>query len=594
MGPDPARGGAYTLSASIERFTAHYHERNPVNATFTGVHAHDHRLPDWTRAGREREIAEQEALVRDSLLAHPTPMSRWATLARGRRSEPHVPRYKGPDWRALAADPLALDAALAGSVLAVRTTELDSCHFHDRNPALWTGEAIFGAVSLMIRPFAPREARLGALEARLTAIPGFLSAMRTGMIGRVPPRWIDRARRECAAAARLFDRGLTQWLEEEPVEPRAADRVRAAGQEAAKAFARCAVELGTLRVASDHEYGIGGVALDALISDGHWCTESFDVLLRRALGELDVARARLDADIREVIGTPDAFQAALAADHPDGASYLRAFADRWDACRAHAADHDAVQWPEWPIRYTPIPGWAREAAPHLYWLFYRSPAPFDPYTTHEYLVTPIDDTVAPEERERRLRACNHSTITLNHVVHHGAVGHHVQNWHATHRSRSQIGTIAGVDCASRIGLFLGGTMTEGWACYATDLMDELGFLSPLERVAEQQSRVRMLARAVVDIRLHSHLFSYSEAVAFYRDTVGMSDDAANGEATKNSMFPATALMYWLGTQGILSLRETMRARRGAPFSLRAFHDDLLGWGSIPVPLVTRLLTEGDQ
>lgn len=562
-----------------------------MNATFTGVHAHDHRLPDWTREGREREIAELGGLARDLLIAHPTPTARWATLERGRRSEPHVPRFKGPDWRALAADPLALDAALAGAVLAVRTTEFDSYHFHDRNPALWTGEAIFGAVSLMIRPFAPRDARLDALEARLLAIPGFLWAMRSVIVGRVPPRWIDRARRECLAAVRLFDRGLTEWLAEEPVDPRAAERVRVAGRTAANAFARCADELTALRVASEHEYGVGGVALDALISDGHWCTESFDVLLRRALAELDTARAQLAAGISEVAGTPEALHTALADDHTSAAGYLGAFASKWEECRAHALQHDAVQWPDWPLRYAPIPAWARDAAPHLYWLFYRSPAPFDPYTTHEYVVTPVDDTLTQEEQERRLRACNNSTITLNHVVHHGAVGHHVQNWHATHRSRSQIGTIAGVDCASRIGLFLGGTMTEGWACYATDLMDELGFLSPLERVAEQQSRVRMLARAIVDIRLHSHIYSYNDAVTFYRDTVGMSDDAANGEATKNSMFPATALMYWLGTRGIRSLRETMRTRRGALFSLRAFHDDLLGWGSIPVPLVSKLLTE---
>ena len=594
MGLDPARVGASILSVPIERFLAHYQERDPVNATFTGLHAYDHRLPDWTREGREEDLTQLGSLVRDLLRAHPTPMTRWAAVERGKRSAAHVPRFRGPDWRALAADPLALDAALAGSVLAVRTTELESYHFHDRNPALWTGEAIFGAVSLMIRPFAPRDARLGALEARLVAIPGFLSAMRTVLVGRVPPRWIDRARRECLAAARLFDRGLTQWLEEEPVDPRAAERVRAAGQQAAAAFARCAEELGTLRVASEHEYGIGGVALDALISDGHWCAEPFDLLLQRALDQLNAARAQLDAGIREVEGTPEAFQAALAADHPDAAGYLGAFATKWQECRAHALRHDAVQWPDWPLRYVPIPAWARDAAPHLYWLFYRSPAPFDAYTTYEYMVTPVDDALTHEEQERRLRACNNSTVTLNHVVHHGAVGHHVQNWHTTHRSRSRIGTIAGVDGASRIGLFLGGTMTEGWACYATDLMDELGFLSPLERVAEQQSRVRMLARAIVDIRLHSHLYSYSEAVAFYRDTVGLSEDAANGEATKNSMFPATALMYWLGTQGILGLRETMRARRGAPFSLRAFHDDLLGWGAIPVPLVTRLLTEHDK
>ena len=42
------------------------------------------------------------------------------------------------------------------------------------------------------------------------------------------------------------------------------------------------------------------------------------------------------------------------------------------------------------------------------------------------------------------------------------------------------------------------------------------------------------------------------------------------------MFPCTAVMYWLGTQGILDLRETRSAaRRGAAFSLKAFHDELL-------------------
>ena len=46
-------------------------------------------------------------------------------------------------------------------------------------------------------------------------------------------------------------------------------------------------------------------------------------------------------------------------------------------------------------------------------------------------------------------------------------------------------------------------MAEGWACYATDLMEELGFLTPLERSPQQHTRVRMLARAIVDIELHA-------------------------------------------------------------------------------------------
>jgi uncharacterized protein (DUF885 family) len=133
-------------------------------------------------------------------------------------------------------------------------------------------------------------------------------------------------------------------------------------------------------------------------------------------------------------------------------------------------------------------------------------------------------------------------------------------------------------------------MAEGWACYATDLMEELGFLTPLERVSQQHTRVRMLARAIVDIELHQGTISFAEAAAFYQDKVGMHADAAKAEAVKNSMFPCTAIMYWLGTQGIHDLRDEMQRREGSRFSLRRFHGELLGFGSVPVPLVARMLT----
>ncbi|MGH7460191.1 MAG: DUF885 family protein, partial [Longimicrobiales bacterium] len=214
-----------------------------------------------------------------------------------------------------------------------------------------------------------------------------------------------------------------------------------------------------------------------------------------------------------------------------------------------------------------------------------------PYTVHDYLVTPVEPELGPEECQRRLHAWNHSVIKLNHVVHHGALGHHVQNWHATHRSGTRIGSIAAVDCASRIGMFLGGSMAEGWACYATELMDEFGFLSPLERVLQQQSRVRMLVRAIVDIRLHTQGLSLRDAVTLYVEQAEMSIDAAQAEVNKNSMFPCTALMYWLGTKGILDLRTELQRRQGAAFRLRNFHDELLSHGSIPVELVARLMLD---
>jgi uncharacterized protein (DUF885 family) len=72
----------------------------------------------------------------------------------------------------------------------------------------------------------------------------------------------------------------------------------------------------------------------------------------------------------------------------------------------------------------------------------------------------------------------------------------------------------------------------------------------------------------------------------------MTPEAARGELVKNSMFPGTAVMYWLGTRGIHELRQRMARRQGGAFTLRDFHDRFLAYGSLPVPLISRLMQEG--
>jgi uncharacterized protein (DUF885 family) len=182
-------------------------------------------------------------------------------------------------------------------------------------------------------------------------------------------------------------------------------------------------------------------------------------------------------------------------------------------------------------------------------------------------------------------AADDSTIKLNHVIHHGSWGHHVQNWHAT-RAPSRIGQVAAVDCASRIAMLCGGTMAEGWACYVADLADEAGFLTPAESTGLHTARVRMAARAVVDIRLHHGRMSLDEATKFYGERVGMTPAASRAEAVKNSLFAGAACMYFAGWDAIWQLRREFTARGVA---LREFHDRLLGFGSIPVTLAGRAL-----
>ena len=67
----------------------------------------------------------------------------------------------------------------------------------------------------------------------------------------------------------------------------------------------------------------------------------------------------------------------------------------------------------------------------------------------------------------------------------------------------------------------------------------------------------------------------------------MAAAAARAEAIKNSMFPGTALMYLLGSDAIQHLRRDLAERPG--FELRAFHDRLLSYGSIPVALIAEAM-----
>ena len=115
-------------------------------------------------------------------------------------------------------------------------------------------------------------------------------------------------------------------------------------------------------------------------------------------------------------------------------------------------------------------------------------------------------------------------------------------------------------------------------------------MRPDESIAQQHTRARLLARAVVDIGLHDRSLSFDDTVAIYRDRIGLTPDAALGEACKNSMFPGTAVMYWLGTEAIHRLRRDRERADGSAFSLRRFHDRLLSFGSIPVPLIARVWT----
>lgn len=557
--------------SALDSFFELYYSLNPVNATFTGVHEFDDRLPDWSPEGLAAAAAEMSAL-RSSLQSEGITSLGDAAVTRR-------------DWD-------RIDGALADAYLEIQLAEHASGHFLSGNPSLAIGEAIFGVISLMTRPFADLEWRMEHAARRLAAIPRFLAGAERSWSAaerQVPAAWKERALRECEGGRKLLTTGIDRWLASGKIAPSIARDVRRSADAAANALLATAERLVSRSTLHDG-YGVGADMLALLMQRGHCNTTPLAELHETAREQLDAERRGLQEMARAAsLGTWRDIQSRLADLHPEPEEFYGAFGETWRACRTLAVRRRAVTWPEdWGLRYVPIPEWTREAAPYLYYLFYRSPAPFDTVAIHDYVVPALDSVEDEQAEERLLRTWNDSAIKLNHVVHHGAIGHHVQNYYAF-RAPSRIGQIAAVDCASRIAMFCGGTMAEGWACYATALMEELGFLTEFERVAEQHTRVRLLARAVVDLGLHTGALAFDDATATFVEACGMTRDQAGAEVTKASMFPATAIMYWLGLGDIQALRAAHESALGRAFRLRAFHDELLSFGSLPVPLIARLM-----
>ena len=553
--PPPDATPAPDVDDWSRRFLRLHLRRHPVDATFIGIQEHDHELPDVSPAGVDETVDGMRGLLTedDGDVAPQT---------------------------AVESPFQALDRKLIRGFLESRIWEYESGHVA-ANPSALVGDAVFGLMGpLLTRRSEVRQ----SLEARMRGLPTYFEGARAALeVSRdssgpvrgsaVPAEWTRRAIRECRGGARFVEEGLDFVDGGAETAP-----IRAEAAAAFRSFAHF-LESEVLPAGSD-DVACGAEAFQLYLRKGHF-VESADEIAAYARDELERTRAWLESEaIAHGGATPAEVMAGLAHHHPDADGYLRRYRETWEEMRAVALERELVTWPNFPIEYVERPLWARAAAPDLYFLFYRSPPAFHRPDVHRYMVAPLDSN----EPEAFLRSNNDSVIKLNHVVHHGGIGHHVQNWHAS-RSPSLVGRIAAVDCASRIAMFCGGTMAEGWACYATDLMAEAGGLTDLERYAEHHGRVRMCARAIVDVELHHGRMSLDEAAAFYRREAAMSPGAAMGEAVKNSMFPGAALMYLVGTDAIHELRRDLMGVMGDRFVLRDFHDAFLSYGSIPVRLV---------
>ena len=124
---------------------------------------------------------------------------------------------------------------------------------------------------------------------------------------------------------------------------------------------------------------------------------------------------------------------------------------------------------------------------------------------------------------------------------------------------------------------------EGWGLYAETLAGEAGiYRTPYERFGALSYEMWRACRLVADTGLHLYGWSRDEAEACFEENSALSPLNIETEVTRYIGWPGQATAYKIGELKILALRERAETALGNRFDIRAFHDEVLGAGSLPL------------
>ena len=538
-----------------DRFWEGILELNPTTATFYGDDRYADRLEDPGPGGRARARALMERTAAEA--------------------------------KAIRAEDLATEDRITRDMLIV-IAELEIEQDDQSMHQLQVVDQMSGPQQALpqLTQFQPVDEpeRLEAFMARLHAYPEFMAANRQNLLdglesGLTAPRIV--AERTIAQVERML---------EVPIESAIIPSMVKVAREADRERIRDAVR--------DHVYPADAAFLEALKGDylaatradpGIWSAPNGDQLYRTLIRrwttlELDPeAVHRIGLDELDRIEAERRAIARAAGFGDDTAAYRAAQAvdpanipSSKDALVARAADDIERAMAAAPRFFGTLPRARCEVRPveeykekDVPFAYYYPPAP-DGSRPGIYYANGYD-----------LPSRKYSSLATT-TYHEAAPGHHFQI--SLEMENPNLGRFR------RMGArMVGGAYVEGWGLYSERLADEMGlFRDGGERFGMLDAQAWRAARLVVDTGLHALRWPRQRSIDFLR-SAGLTETDAVIETDRYISWPGQALTYMTGQLEIRRLRAELTARDGSAFDLRAFHDAVLGHGSLPLATLTREL-----
>ncbi len=309
---------------------------------------------------------------------------------------------------------------------------------------------------------------------------------------------------------------------------------------------------------------------------------SVDRLLAIAMRELKATQETFKTVAsRKNGGDPLETWSRTKAEHPAPGELVDVGRQQLDELRTFLERQSVITLPPGePITVAPTPDFYRWSFASMW-----TPGPFETKPTRAYYyLTDVDPAWPADRQHEYLRDYNYPTL-WSISIHEVYPGHFL---HFQHLRKVESKVRKSI-------MFAPASFVEGWAHYCEQMMLEAGFgrqdqSIKLGQLAESLIR---LVRFIVGIRLHTEDLSVEQGVRMFREEAYMEEASARREAERGTFDP-TYLVYTVGKLMMLKLRQDCRQQQGKSFSLRNFHDTLLGHGTAPIWLHRRLMLGGDE
>jgi uncharacterized protein (DUF885 family) len=162
------------------------------------------------------------------------------------------------------------------------------------------------------------------------------------------------------------------------------------------------------------------------------------------------------------------------------------------------------------------------------------------------------------------------------AYHEGLPGHHMQISISMEQT--------GVPEFRKYGFYT--AFVEGWALYAERLGKDLGlYQDPYSDYGRLEGDQERAIRLVVDTGVHSKHWTRQQMVDFFHDHSSIAEPEVQSEVDRYIAWPSQALAYKIGQLKILELRDRARKALGDKFDIRAFHDQVIDSGALPLDVL---------